>query len=57
MIKTIDELLVFLDERIKTLTEIREEMLAEGNHASEEYTAGAIDSYDIIRIKLTSGSN
>ncbi len=54
---TQEELLEYVNERIATLTEIREEMLAEGNHASEEYTAGAIDSYDIIRIKLTSGSN
>ncbi len=57
MIKTIDELLVFLDERIKTLTEIKEEMNENDDYSNDEYTNGAIDSYDIIRIELTSGSN
>jgi hypothetical protein len=56
-IKTIDELLVFLDERIKTLTEIKEEMNDNDDYSNDEYTNGAIDSYDIIRIELTSGSN
>jgi hypothetical protein len=54
---TQQELLEYIQERISTLTDIREEMLAEGNHASEEYLAGSIDSYDVIRIKLTSGGN
>ena len=57
MIKTIDELLVFLDERIKTLTEIKQEMNDNDDYSNDEYTNGAIDSYDIIRIELTSGSN
>jgi hypothetical protein len=56
-IKTIDELLVFLDERIKLLTEIKEEMNDNDDYSNDEYTNGAIDSYDIIRIELTSGSN
>jgi len=56
-IKTIDELLVFLDERIKLLTEIKEEMNENDDYSNDEYTNGAIDSYDIIRIELTSGSN
>jgi hypothetical protein len=49
---TSEELLEYVKERIATLTELREEMHAEGNHASDDYTAGAIDSYDIMRIKL-----
>jgi len=49
---TPDELLVFIKEKIETLTEIGKEMLAAGNHASKEYRKGAIDTYDIIRIKL-----
>jgi len=56
-IKTIDELLVFVDERIKLLTEIKEEMNDNDDYSNDEYTNGAIDSYDIIRIELTSGSN
>jgi hypothetical protein len=56
-INTIDELLVFLDERIKLLTEIKEEMNDNDDYSNDEYTNGAIDSYDIIRIELTSGSN
>jgi GTP-binding protein len=27
-------------------------MLAAGNHASAQYTEGALDTYDIMRIKL-----
>ena len=49
---TNEEMLSYVKERIATLTELRDEMHAEGNHASDEYTAGAIDSYDIMRIKL-----
>jgi hypothetical protein len=49
---TPEELMVFVKERIKTLTKIREEMRAEGNHAADSYTSGALDSYDIIRIEL-----
>ena len=49
---TTEELLTYVKERIATLTELRDKMHAEGNHASDEYTAGAIDSYDIMRIKL-----
>jgi hypothetical protein len=47
-----DEILVYLQKRIKELTKIKKEMLAAGNHASAQYTEGALDTYDIIRIKL-----
>jgi hypothetical protein len=47
-----DELLVYVQKRIKELTKIKKEMLAAGNHASAQYTEGALDTYDIIRIKL-----
>jgi hypothetical protein len=57
MIKTIDELLVFIDERIKVLTEIKQEMNDNDDYSTDEYANGAIDTYDIIRIELTSGSN
>ena len=47
-----DELLVYVNKRIKMLTKIKKEMLAAGNHASAQYTEGALDTYDIMRIKL-----
>ena len=49
---SIDELLVYVQKRIKELTKIKKEMLSAGNHASAQYTEGALDTYDIIRIKL-----
>jgi hypothetical protein len=47
-----EELLTFVKDKIKQLNDIGKEMLAAGNHASKEYRKGAIDTYDIIRIKL-----
>ena len=47
-----EELLTFVKDKIKQLNDIGKEMLAAGNHASKEYRNGAIDTYDIIRIKL-----
>jgi hypothetical protein len=54
---TTQEILEYVQDRITKVKEIREEMLAEGNHASEEYAAGVIDALDGVRIKLTSGDN
>lgn len=47
------ELLAFAEERIQVLTEIREELHNQGDESMDEYTAGAIDAYDIMRMKLT----
>ena len=47
------DLLGFTEERIQVLTEIREELQNQGDYSMDEYTAGAIDAYDIIRMKLT----
>lgn len=47
-----EELLTFVKNKIKQLNDIGNEMLAAGNHASKEYRKGAIDTYDIIRIRL-----
>ena len=47
-----EELLTFVKDKIKQLNDIGNEMLAAGNHASKEYRKGAIDTYDIIRIRL-----
>jgi hypothetical protein len=49
---THEELLAFVEEEIKTLTEIQKEMLDSGNHAAKEFTRGAISAYDVVRIKI-----
>jgi hypothetical protein len=48
-----DNLLEFVEGRISHLTELREEYQEEEDHSMDDYTAGAIDAYDIIRMKLT----
>ena len=47
------ELLYFVTGRIAELTELREKYQEEGDHELDDYSAGAIDAYDIIRMKLT----
>jgi hypothetical protein len=46
------DILAFLKGRIAELTQLREEYEAEGDHSMDDYSAGAIDAYDIIRMKL-----
>jgi len=50
---TNEELLYFVDGRIKDLTERRDESQLEGDYENDDYMAGAIDAYDIIRMQLT----
>lgn len=50
---TKSELLSFVVGRIAELTELREGYEEEGDHSLSDYSAGAIDAYDIIRMKLT----
>jgi endogenous inhibitor of DNA gyrase (YacG/DUF329 family) len=52
-IDALDTLLHFVEGRIKDLTELREKYEAEGDNELDDYSAGAIDAYDIIRMKLT----
>jgi hypothetical protein len=47
------DIISFCEGRIKDLTELREKYEAEGDYEMDDYSAGAIDAYDIIRIKLT----
>ena len=47
------DLLAFVTGRIAELTELREKYEAEDDYEIGDYTAGAIDAYDIIRMKLT----
>ena len=52
-IDVMDNLRHFVEERIKDITEKREEYELQGDEELVEYCAGAIDAYDIIRMKLT----
>jgi hypothetical protein len=52
-IDTLETLRYFVEERIDTLTKLRVGYQAEGDHSIDDYTAGAIDAYDIMRMKLT----
>lgn len=45
-------LLDFVVGRINELTKLREQYEVDGDYELDDYTAGAIDAYDIIRIKL-----
>jgi hypothetical protein len=49
---TSQQMLDFVNKQISTLTALRDELHSEGSYVAEEYTKGAIDSYDIMRIKL-----
>jgi hypothetical protein len=52
-IDTIETLRHFVEERIKDLTEKREQYQLEGDNELDDYCAGAIDAYDIVRMKLS----
>jgi len=47
-----NDVLDFIQNRIDQLTQLREKYQAEGDFEMDDYTAGAIDAYDIIRMKL-----
>ena len=47
------DLLAFVEGRIEELTLLRDEYIQENEDSMSDYTAGAIDAYDIIRMKLT----
>ena len=48
-----DNLLAFINERIADLTEKREQYQLENDHELDDYCAGAIDAYDLVRMQLT----
>lgn len=52
MVDTTAELMAFIHERISTLTELRKQYEESGDYELDDYTSGAIDAYDIIRMKL-----
>jgi hypothetical protein len=47
------DLLAFVEGRIEELTLLHDEYIQENEDSMSDYTAGAIDAYDIIRMKLT----
>ena len=47
-----NNLLDFVNTRITELTRIREEDRATGDFSTDDYCSGAIDAYDIVRMKL-----
>jgi len=47
------DILEFVEGRIAELTELRERYQEEGDHEMDDYSAGAIDAYDLVRMKLT----
>jgi len=47
-----NEILDFVKGQIAELTQLREEYQAEGDHCIDAYSAGAIDAYDIVRMRL-----
>ena len=53
MIKTIDELIAFLDERLKLHADIKEEMHAKGDYSADEYRQGSVNAYEVIRYEIT----
>jgi hypothetical protein len=47
------ELILFLEEKITYLTELRNKAEEEADWTTQDYLAGAIDAYDIVLMKLT----
>jgi hypothetical protein len=46
-------LLEFIEGRITELTDLRTTYQENGDYEMDDYCAGAIDAYDIVRMKLT----
>jgi hypothetical protein len=47
-----DSLLDFVKGRIVELTEARDKYQLDNDYSMDDYCAGAIDAYDIVRMKL-----
>lgn len=52
-IDTLDTLKYFVEERIEALTKLREGYHEQNDYSMDDYASGAIDAYDIVRMKLT----
>jgi len=51
--RPMDDLLEFVTGRIEELTLLRDEYEQENDFSMVDYTAGCIDAYDIVRMKLS----
>jgi hypothetical protein len=49
----VTDLLTFVEGRIADLTDLRATYQEDGDYEMDDYCAGAIDAYDIVRMKLT----
>jgi PHP family Zn ribbon phosphoesterase len=49
----IHTLKVFVEERISALTDLRKQYQENSDYSMDDYASGAIDAYDIVRIKLS----
>lgn len=47
------ELILFLEEKITSLTTLRDEAEEQSEWSTVDYLAGCIDAYDIVLMKLT----
>ena len=52
-----NDILDFVKGRIAELTQLREEYQAEGDNSMDDYSAGAIDAYDIVRMRLENNND
>jgi hypothetical protein len=53
MINTIDELIAFLDERLKVHADIKKEMHDKGDYSADEYRQGSVNAYEVVRYEIT----
>lgn len=51
-IDVMDTLRHFVESRIADLTQKRHQSQSEGDYENDDYMAGAIDAYDIVRMQL-----
>mgnify|MGYP000187526524 CR=1 FL=1 len=52
-IKTIDQVVTFIDEQLKIHSNIEKEMHDEGDFSADDYRKGLVDSYIVIRYEIT----
>jgi PHP family Zn ribbon phosphoesterase len=52
-VDVLETILHFVEGRIKDLTEKREGYQTDNDYEMDDYLAGAIDAYDIVRMKIS----
>jgi hypothetical protein len=48
-----NEIVAFLTNKINDLQELQKEYHKQNDYSMDDYASGAIDAYDIVRMKLT----